>query len=193
MPVNSIGGQCESKKSGKCGCCRFWWVSSPAMRKGCFAARCCSDFRPTPDWSAIPRNFGKVNFSSTRQPRRADFTYVVQSWDTGQSELPTSDYSVRTTRGLSKGVWHLIDVYRGRIAFRELRRQAIYLHRKWKTDKIIIESTASGIGLIDDLRGEHRLRAEVRADHLDRPVRVTSTSQRTVLPFTASMPKARRF
>ena len=49
------------------------------------------------------------------EPRRIDFNYLVQSWDTGQSELPTSSYSVCTTWGLSEDVWHLIDVYRSRI------------------------------------------------------------------------------
>ena len=49
------------------------------------------------------------------EPRRIDFNYLVQSWDTGQSELPTSSYSVCTTWRLSEDVWHLIDFYRSLI------------------------------------------------------------------------------
>jgi hypothetical protein len=43
---------------------------------------------------------------------RGDFQKVVQSWDTGMSEAPTSDWSVCTTWGFRERKWHLLDVYR---------------------------------------------------------------------------------
>ncbi len=96
------------------------------------------------------------------EPDRTDFTKIVQSWDTGLSEEPTSDYSVCTTWGLWDHIWHLIHVDRDRLAYRDLLKRATYLHRKWKPDKIIIEKAASGYALIDDLR-RSGLRAAVRA------------------------------
>lgn len=102
--------------------------------------------------------------SYTFEPQRERFTYVIQSWDTGQSEDPTSAFSVCTTWGLRDGLWHLIDLDRARLAYRDLLKRALSLHRKWMPDKIIIEKAASGYALLSDLRGpEHKLRAEVRA------------------------------
>lgn len=96
------------------------------------------------------------------EPSRVKFRYIVQSWDTGFSEEPTSDYSVCTTWGLRDRIWHLIHVERDHLAYRDLRKRAHALHRQWKPDKIIVEKAASGHALLDDLR-QSGLRSEVRA------------------------------
>jgi predicted phage terminase large subunit-like protein len=117
---------------------------------------------PTPPEGNLLRMewFKTYNF----EPERDRFNYVVQSWDTGQSESSTSDFSVCTTWGLHNNLWHLLDVYRDRVAYRNLLKQALYLHGRWQPDKILVERAASGFALLDDLRGpEHRLRSEVRA------------------------------
>lgn len=98
------------------------------------------------------------------EPERERSSYIVQSWDTGQSSSPTSDFSVCTTWGLLDDLWHLLDVYRDRVEYRNLLRQALYLYGRWQPDKILVEKAANGFALLDDLRGpEHRLRSEVRA------------------------------
>jgi predicted phage terminase large subunit-like protein len=95
---------------------------------------------------------------------RERFSYVVQSWDTGQSSSSTSDFSVCTTWGLKGDLWHLIHVYRDRVEYRNLLKQALYLHGRWQPDKILVEKAANGFALLDDLRGpENKLRSEVRA------------------------------
>ena len=97
------------------------------------------------------------------EPERELFSYVVQSWDTGQSESSTSDFSVCTTGGLRNNVWHLLDVFRDRVSYLKLLKKALYLHDRWKPEKILVEKAANGFALLDDLRGpENQLRSEVR-------------------------------
>lgn len=48
--------------------------------------------------------------------------------------------------------YQLIDVYRGRLEYPDLRRRVIALARKYDPDAILIEDAGSGTGLIQDLR-----------------------------------------
>ena len=86
------------------------------------------------------------------KPTREMFQFVIQSWDTGQSVEAAADYSVCTTWGLTDNQWHLIDVYRDKLDYYELRKKAHALNRTWSPDKIIIEKANSGMSLLDDLR-----------------------------------------
>ena len=80
------------------------------------------------------------------------FQKVVQSWDTGFNEEPTSSFSVCTTWGLKDQSWHLIDLFRGRYAYSDLKRHAFTLNRLWTPDYILIEKAASGHTLLQDFR-----------------------------------------
>ena len=68
-------------------------------------------------------------------PEREMFQHVVQSWDTGQSTEAAADFSVCTTWGLADNQWHLIDVYRDKLNYYELRKKAHALNRTWKPDR----------------------------------------------------------
>lgn len=93
-------------------------------------------------------------------PRRHEFLKVVQSWDTGMTSAPTSDYSVCTTWGFQRDAnkWYLLDVFRRRLDFPDLRRAAIKLWRTWKPDSVIVEKAASGHSLVQDLRSGGKYR-----------------------------------
>jgi predicted phage terminase large subunit-like protein len=94
--------------------------------------------------------FGAYDF----EPRRNEFERVVQSWDTGMTSEPTSDYSVCTTWGYKEGKWHLLDVYRQRLDFYDLKCRAMNLIEQWEPDKVIIEKAAAGLPLLDQLGRE---------------------------------------
>lgn len=87
-------------------------------------------------------------------PPRHEFLKVVQSWDTGMTDAPTSDYSVCTTWGFKRGEnkWYLLDVFRKRLAYPDLRRAVLELREQWKADKMIMEKAGSGHALYQDLR-----------------------------------------
>jgi predicted phage terminase large subunit-like protein len=73
------------------------------------------------------------------------FHQIIQSWDTANKDTELSNYSVCTTWGLKNQHMYLLDVYRHRVEFPELKRavrQLAALHR-------------AGSSLIQELRSEH--------------------------------------
>lgn len=85
-------------------------------------------------------------------PKRSEFQKIIQSWDTGMSAAPTSDWSVCTTWGFRDRKWHLVDVFRRRLDYPDLRATVIRLHKIWQADLVIIEDACSGKSLWQDLR-----------------------------------------
>jgi predicted phage terminase large subunit-like protein len=91
------------------------------------------------------------------------FQRVVQSWDTGHSEEPTSSYSVCMTWGWREGQWYLLDLVRGRWEYPRLRAIANSLIDGWKPDFILIERASSGHSLFSDLWLRRDLGGKLRA------------------------------
>lgn len=86
------------------------------------------------------------------RPERSSLLKVVQSWDKGMTAAPTSDYSVCTTWGFRDNKWLLLDVFRERLDYPDLKAAVIRLQRKWQADKVIIEDAGSGKSLEQELR-----------------------------------------
>ncbi|WP_211306397.1 phage terminase large subunit [Parasphingopyxis lamellibrachiae] len=79
---------------------------------------------------------------------------VVQSWDTAIKTGDSHDYSVCiTARKRGKDLF-IVDVWRGKLEFPDLRRKAIELARLHGAQTLIIEDKASGQQLIQALRAE---------------------------------------
>ena len=85
--------------------------------------------------------------------------YVLQSWDTAFETKNTSDYSACTTWG----VWYneeegntpqiiLLDAFKDRMAFPELKQVALRHYKEWEPDAFIVEKKAAGAPLIQELR-----------------------------------------
>lgn len=95
-----------------------------------------------------------------RAPERHELLKVVQSWDTGMSSAPTSDFSVCTTWGFYRTTskWLLLDVYRERLDYPDLRRAVLRFWKTWQADAVLIEDAVSGKSLWQDLRASTSLR-----------------------------------
>lgn len=106
-------------------------------------------------------------------PERHRFTKVVQSWDTGMSAAPTSDYSVCTTWGFMTDRWYLLDVFRQRLDFPDLRNAIIRLSRTWQADRVLIEKAGAGTSVAQDLRVDGHLRVMLCKPALDKETRFT--------------------
>ncbi|RIV83145.1 phage terminase large subunit [Aurantiacibacter zhengii] len=93
-------------------------------------------------------------------PPRHRFIKVVQSWDTGMTAAPTSDYSVCTTWGfeVEERKWYLLDVFRKRLDFPDLKRAVLDLRSRYRADRVIMEEAGSGFALYQDLRSTGKLR-----------------------------------
>lgn len=79
------------------------------------------------------------------------FDQVIQSWDTANTPTELSDYSVCTTWGLKQSHFYLLNVYRKRVNFPELKRAVIEQDSLFKPTVILIEDKASGTQLVQDL------------------------------------------
>ena len=84
--------------------------------------------------------------------------HVIQSYDTAYSKKETADFSAITTWGVfypnedSAANLILLDSYKERVEFPELRKEAFRQYRYWNPDTVIIEAKASGLPLTYELR-----------------------------------------
>ena len=85
--------------------------------------------------------------------------YIIQSWDTAFETSNAADYSACTTWG----VWYneeennrpsliLLDAFKDRMGFPELKRVALKHYKEWEPDAIIVEKKAAGAPLIQEMR-----------------------------------------
>ena len=87
--------------------------------------------------------------------------YIIQSWDTAFEKNNRADYSACTTWGIfdhpnEKGEYKtniiLLDAFKQRMEFPELKKMALELYKQWEPDTLIIEKRAAGAPLIYELR-----------------------------------------
>ena len=85
--------------------------------------------------------------------------YVIQSWDTAFETKTTSDYSACTTWGVFYNEEEgnspqiiLLDAFKDRMAFPELKTVALRHYKEWTPDAFIVEKKAAGAPLIQELR-----------------------------------------
>lgn len=90
----------------------------------------------------------------------ADYPFgkILQSWDTGTSASPDSDWSVCLTAGYHDGKLYILDLFRARLDYPELREAVIDQKRIWKPDQVIMEDAGLGRALYQEL---HRARGTV--------------------------------
>jgi predicted phage terminase large subunit-like protein len=79
-------------------------------------------------------------------------TRIVQSWDVAMMTSGRNDYSVCSTWLVHKKDAYLVDVYRGRLEYPELRRKVIALAAEHRATTILIEDAGPGMNLLQDLR-----------------------------------------
>ncbi|MRS98903.1 phage terminase large subunit [Ralstonia pickettii] len=79
------------------------------------------------------------------------FDHVVQSWDTAAKVTELADYSVCTTWGIKDKIVYLLDVYRKKVDFPDLRKMAIMLAERYCPQYVLVEDKSSGTQLIQGL------------------------------------------
>ena len=97
---------------------------------------------------------------------------ITQSWDTGFKDGEGNDYSVCTTWKIADDGYYLIDMWRGRVEFPELKKQSIRLYELFRPNEILIEDKASGQSLIQELQRETRLPIKAVKVDKDKTARV---------------------
>jgi len=113
---------------------------------------------PTSEVSAIvKREWWKI--WEHEDPPPCDF--IIQSWDTAFLKTERSDYSAQTTWGVfykdndigvSSANIILLNSFKKRMEFPELKQKAYEDFKEWQPDSLIVEAKASGAPLVFELR-----------------------------------------
>jgi len=123
-----------------------------------------------------------------RQP--PSFTRKLHSWDTAFKDKTQNDYSVCTVWGEAQNGYYLLDVWRGKVEFPELKKVAIALYDRDLPGVVIVEDKASGQSLIQELQRNTRipvLPVKVDRDKVARAYAATPTIEagKVFLPESA--------
>lgn len=90
----------------------------------------------------------------TSLPEKSYSNKIVQSWDTASKSHELTDYSACVTALVYKDDIYILDVFRDRLDYPELKKKIISMRKHWKTDTLLIEDKGSGTGLIADLKSD---------------------------------------
>jgi predicted phage terminase large subunit-like protein len=107
---------------------------------------------PTPVGGAIVKTTWLQYYGPDQYPER--FSQTLQSWDTANKATELSDYSVCTTWGVHQNRYYLLDVFRQRLNYPDLKRHVQELANHHRPNKILVEDKASGTQLIQDLKAD---------------------------------------
>jgi len=84
---------------------------------------------------------------------------TIVSWDTALSARELSSYSVCVVLQVRGESVYVLDVFRDRLEYPDLKRKVLELHHRWKAYTnnyaLLIEKMGSGMSLIQDLKREH--------------------------------------
>jgi len=114
--------------------------------------------QPTSDVSAIIKREWWKEWEDEDPPY---CEFLIQSWDTAFLKTQRSDYSACTTwgvfyrpndRGVDVANIILLNSFKRRMEFPELKQTAFEHYKEWEPDSIIVEAKASGAPLVFELR-----------------------------------------
>ena len=105
---------------------------------------------PAPPGGAMFKRRWLVRYAQIPTPLEGDV--IIQSWDTASKTGPASDWSVCTTWLIRSGQYYLLDTFREKLDYPQLRSAALRLARLHSPRMVLIEDAGVGTGLIAELR-----------------------------------------
>jgi predicted phage terminase large subunit-like protein len=128
-----------------------------ALREELSAAKWMAQYQqnPTAEGSAIVKREWWKRWDKP-DPPKCEFT--LTSWDTAFEKNNRADYSACTTWGVffneETDAYNtiLLNAFKQRMEFPELKRRALENYNEWEPDSLIVEKKASGAPLIYELR-----------------------------------------
>ena len=116
--------------------------------------------------------------------------FILQSWDTATKVGELNDFSVGTIWYVSSDGFYLADVIREKLEFPQLRHRIVTEARKHRSPTVLIENSAAGPALVQDLRHESIDIISVKPTG-DKTMRYAACRQ-CLRPGGSSYPRVRR-
>jgi predicted phage terminase large subunit-like protein len=110
-------------------------------------------------------------YTSATLPAR--FETVILSLDTAYKTGSTNDYSVAVIVGVAENGYYLLDCWRKRAEFPDLKRAIDMLALKWNPDRVLIEDKGSGTSVVQELRNGRLAVTPIKVDS-DKVTRATA-------------------
>ncbi len=102
-----------------------------------------------PEGNLIKREWLKTYDAA---PARGPGVKIVQSWDVATTTDERNDWSVCTAWAVQRKDYYLLDVWRGRVEFPELRRKIVDHALRHAAQIVLIEKAGPGLQLVQDLQ-----------------------------------------
>jgi predicted phage terminase large subunit-like protein len=90
----------------------------------------------------------------TPEEKPASFDTILQSWDTAVKDSDLASFSVCTTWGIKDRKAYLLDVFRKKLEFPDLKKAVLTLANVHNATVVLVEDKASGSSLIQQLRAD---------------------------------------
>jgi predicted phage terminase large subunit-like protein len=107
---------------------------------------------PQPPSGIIVKRDWLKFYAPTDRPQK--FDQVVQSWDTANKDSELANFSVCTTWGKTNRHMYLLDVFRRKLNFPDLKRAVRQQANLYNADLVLVEDKASGTSLIQELQAD---------------------------------------
>jgi len=127
---------------------------------------------PAPPGGGMVKEEWFKSYGPTEKPQ--SFDRIVQSWDTANKASEVSDYSVCTTWGMKGKDIYLLDVLRRRMTYPDLKRTVLQQARLYSSKFILIEDSASGTQLIQELGRDGLSGLKARKADRDKVIRLST-------------------
>jgi predicted phage terminase large subunit-like protein len=128
---------------------------------------------PAPPGGSIVKIEWFSRYDASNPP---EFDTIFQSWDTASKANQMSDYSVCTTWGKKGGRIYLINVYRKRLEYPDLKKAVVAQAQIFNAKKVLIEDASSGQALIQDLKNDGFWICEAVKDKREKVMRLSGVT-----------------
>jgi predicted phage terminase large subunit-like protein len=108
---------------------------------------------PQPPSGIIVKREWLKYYRPDEKPER--FDQILQSWDTANKDSELANFSVCTTWGVKDRLLFLLDVFRQKLEFPDLKRAIVERAKSYRANVVLIEDMASGTALLQELRADN--------------------------------------
>ncbi len=100
----------------------------------------------------------------------------IQSWDTAFKDKEGNDFSVCTTWFITPDGFYLVNLWKDRVEFPELKKKCKELYKLYNPNEVLVEDKASGQSLIQEMKRGSRIPIKAIKVDTDKIARVHSVT-----------------